>query len=68
MPKRKRRRDNVRKDKDMARKVSETFTAIARLIRAISVLVDALRQWFIWATDIGEPSGRSRGAPRHCAT
>ena len=29
-----------------ARKVSEIINAIARLIRAVSVLLDALRGWF----------------------
>ncbi|WP_273119345.1 hypothetical protein, partial [Actinomyces dentalis] len=36
----------VRRDKRTARKVSELINAIARLIRAVSVLVDALGRWF----------------------
>ena len=40
------RRRQVRKDKETARKVSELLTALARLIRAVSVLVDTLGKWF----------------------
>ena len=40
------RRGQVRKDKETARKVSEVLTSIARLIRAVGVLVDALSKWF----------------------
>ena len=36
----------IRKDKDTARKVSEILNSIARLVRAVSVLVDALGRWF----------------------
>ena len=36
----------VRKDRGTARKVSELVNSIARLIRAVSVLVDALGRWF----------------------
>ena len=36
----------VRRDKGTARKVSELISSIARLIRAVSVLVDALGRWF----------------------
>ena len=36
----------VRKDRGTARKVSEMLNSIARLIRAIAVLVDALSRWF----------------------
>jgi len=36
----------VRKDKVTARKVSEVLTAVARLVRAVGVLVDALSKWF----------------------
>ena len=36
----------VRKDKGTARKVSELINSVARLIRAVSVLVDALGRWF----------------------
>ena len=36
----------VRRDKGTARKVSELVNLIARLIRAVSVLVDALGRWF----------------------
>ena len=37
---------NVRKDKETARQVSDILNAIARLIRAVGVLVDALGRWF----------------------
>ena len=40
------RRRKVRKDKVTARKVSDVFTAIARLVRAVGVLVDTLGKWF----------------------
>ena len=40
------RHAKVRKDKGTARKVSELINSIARLIRAVSVLVDALGRWF----------------------
>ena len=40
------RHAKVRKDKGTARKVSELISSIARLIRAVSVLVDALGRWF----------------------
>jgi len=40
------RRRKVRKDKVTARKVSDVLTAIARLVRAVGVLVDALGKWF----------------------
>ena len=36
----------VRRDKGTARKVSELVNSIARLIRAVGVLVDALSKWF----------------------
>ena len=36
----------VRKGKVTARKVSDVLTGVARLIRAIGVLVDALGKWF----------------------
>ena len=39
------RRTHVRKGKVTARKVSEVLTAVARLIRAVGVLVDALSTW-----------------------
>ena len=39
------RRAHVRKGKVTARKVSEVLTAVARLIRAVGVLVDALSKW-----------------------
>ena len=39
------RRAEVRKGKVTARKVSEALTSIARLIRAVGVLVDALSKW-----------------------
>ena len=35
----------VRKGKVTARKVSDVLTGVARLIRAIGVLVDALGKW-----------------------
>ena len=40
------RHAKVRKDRGTARKVSELVNSIARLIRAVSVLVDALGRWF----------------------
>ena len=40
------RHAKVRKDRGTARKVSELVNSIARLIRAIAVLVDALSRWF----------------------
>ena len=46
MTKPKGRHVKVRRDKRTARKVSELINAIARLIRAVSVLVDALGRWF----------------------
>ena len=39
------RRAHVRKGKVTARKVSDILNSIARLIRAVGVLVDALRKW-----------------------
>ena len=39
------RRAHVRKGKVTARKVSEVLNAVARLIRAVGVLVDALSKW-----------------------
>ena len=46
MSKPKGRNAKVRRGKVTARKVSEVLTAIARLIRAVSVLVNALSKWF----------------------
>ncbi len=46
MSKPKGRRRKVRKYKVTARKVSDVLTAIARLVRAVGVLVDALGKWF----------------------
>ena len=46
MSKPKGRRRQVRKDKETARRVSDLLTAIARLTRAVSVLVDPLGKWF----------------------
>ena len=40
------RHAKVRKDKETARQVSDILNAIARLIRAVGVLVDALGRWF----------------------
>ena len=40
------RRRKVRKDKVTARKVSEVLNSLARLVRAVGVLVDALGKWF----------------------
>ena len=40
------RHAKVRKDKETARQVSEAINSIARLIRAVGVLVDALGRWF----------------------
>ena len=42
----KRQRTHVRKGKVTARKVSDVLNAIARLVRAVGVLVDALSKWF----------------------
>ena len=39
------RRAHVRKDKVTARKVSDILNSIARLVRAVGVLVDALSKW-----------------------
>ena len=39
------RRAHVRKGKVTARKVSNILNSIARLIRAVGVLVDALSKW-----------------------
>ena len=39
------RRAHVRKGKVTARKVSEVLNSIARLVRAVGVLVDALSKW-----------------------
>ena len=40
------RRTHVCMGKVTARKVSEVLNAIARLVRAVGVLVDALSKWF----------------------
>lgn len=45
MSKPKGRHVKVRKDSETARQTSDIITAIARLIRAVSVLLDALRGW-----------------------
>ncbi len=45
MTKPKGRHAKVRKDKETARQVSDVLNAIARLIRAVGVLVDALGRW-----------------------
>ena len=39
------RNAKVRRGKVTARKVSEVLSAVARLIRAVGVLVDALSKW-----------------------
>lgn len=39
------RRVHVRKGKVTARKVSELLNSVARLVRAVGVLVDALSKW-----------------------
>ena len=39
------RNAKVRRGKVTARKVSEVLNAIARLVRAVGVLVDALSKW-----------------------
>ena len=36
----------VRKDRGTARKAGEIINSIARLIRAVAVLVETLRGWF----------------------
>ena len=46
MSKPKGRNANVWRGKVKARKVSEVLTSIARLIRAVGVLVNALSKWF----------------------
>ena len=46
MAKPKGRHAKVRKDKETARQVSEAINSIARLIRAVSVLLEALGRWF----------------------
>ena len=46
MSKLKGRRAEVRKGKVTARKVSEVLNSLARLVRAVGVLVDALGKWF----------------------
>ena len=46
MTKPKGRHAKVREDRGTTRKVSEIINAIARLIRAVAVLMDALRGWF----------------------
>ena len=46
MSKLKGRNVKVRRGKVTARKVSEVLTSIARLIRAVGVLVNALSKWF----------------------
>ncbi len=46
MSKPKARNAKVRRGKVTARKVSEVLTSIARLIRAVGVLVNALSKWF----------------------
>ena len=45
MSKPKGRRAHVHKGKVTARKLSDILNSIARLIRAVGVLVDALRKW-----------------------
>ena len=45
MSKPKGRNAKVRRGKVTARKMSEVLTAIARLIRAVGVLMDALSKW-----------------------
>ena len=40
------RNAKVRRGKVTARKVSDVLTSIARLIRAVGVLVNALSKWF----------------------
>ena len=46
VPKPKGRNAKARRGKVTARKVSEVLTSIARLIRAVGVLVNALSKWF----------------------
>ena len=46
MTKPKGRHVKVRRDRGTARKVSEIINSIVCLIRAVAVLVDALRGWF----------------------
>ena len=51
----------VRKDRGTARKAGEIINSIARLIRAVAVLVETLRGWFFWNYRIGDPSGIAAG-------
>lgn len=46
MSKPKGRDAKIRKDKETARQTSEFITSLARLVRAVSVLMDSLRGWF----------------------
>jgi len=40
------KRRKVRRDKETARQTSELISAVARLVRAVGVLADALGRWF----------------------
>ena len=58
MSKPKGRRAHVRKGKVTARKVSDILNSIARLVRAVGVLVDALSKWIGQAIPLlGESPG-----------
>ena len=66
MSKPKSRHAKVRKGKGTAREVSELLNSIARLVRAVGVLVDALASGSAEPPPLpGESSGSSRVAPHH---
>lgn len=66
MSKPKGRHAKVRKSKGTVRKVSELLNSIARLVRAVGVLVDALASGSTEPPPLpGESSGSSRVAPYH---
>lgn len=66
MSKPKGRHAKVRKGKGTAREVSELLNSIARLVRAVGVLVDALASGSAEPPPLpGESSGSSRVAPHH---
>ena len=67
MSKPKGRHVKVRKDKETARKVSAMLISIARLVRAVSVLAEALGWGFAGAACHGEPAGlQPGGSPPVC--
>ena len=69
MTKPKGRHVKVRRGKGTARKVSELINAIARLIRAVSVLGPCgCPRPVVLAADLGDPSGCNRVGPHHYDT